>query len=213
MKRDSRSRRTDLRWMTGTALMMAITIVLGNTPLGLITLPFLTATTLHIPVIIATLTLGLGSGLLTGLVFGVQSFFNSFTSASFFGPFFINPLISVLPRLLFPVFVYAIAQGVKRLTAAFDRRHICAYLLSSALGTVLHTAMVMGMMYLLNGDAISRMISNGAGVPQVIAERGAGLGILALAVANGVPEMIVACVIAPVVVMALERALRIKNGR
>lgn len=205
--RASGRRRTSLQWMTGTAMMIAITLVLGSTPLGLIRTPILTATTLHIPVIIATLVLGLGSGVLTGLVFGIQSLISNLTSTSFFGPFFINPLVSVLPRVLFPVCIYGIASFVKRLAGKRDQRHVAAYVTASALGTAAHTAMVMGMIYLLNADTIRLMLTGSAGVPEAIASRGVGVGIFTMAVANGVPEMIVAAVIAPIVAMALNKAL------
>lgn len=150
-----------MQWMTGTAMMIAVTLVLANTPLGRLTMPFLTATTLHIPVILATLVLGWQAGLITGLVFGVHSLISNLTGASFFAPFFINPLVSVLPRALFPLCVYGIAQGLKRLLGRFDPRHVVAYVAASALGTALHTTMVMGMIYLLYGGQIGHFLRRG----------------------------------------------------
>lgn len=199
-------KKLSMQWMTGTALMIALTIVLANTPLGLIRMPFLTATTLHIPVIIATLTLGLRSGVITGLVFGIASLLNTLTGTSFFAPFFVNPLVSILPRMAFPVCVYALLNGLERLTARFDRRRILARVGASALGTLAHTAMVMGMIYLLYRGQIADMLVSGAGVPDAIAQKGVGLGIAAMGVANGVPEAIVAAVIAPAVSTALDKA-------
>lgn len=196
-----------MQWMTGTAMMVALLIVLANTPLGLIRLPFLTATTLHIPVIIATLTLGLASGVVTGLVFGVISLLGNLTGTSFFAPFFINPLVSVLPRVLFPIGVYAIAKAASGLTDRLGRGRFAAYMAASALGTGLHTAIVMGMIGLLNHQKIAAMLEAGAGVPQAIAEKGVNAGIAALGVANGLPEALVAALIAPAVAVALEKAL------
>jgi uncharacterized membrane protein len=158
-------------------------------------------------VIIATLVLGLESGIITGLVFGVQSFFNSFTSASFFGPFFINPLVSVLPRVLFPCCVYALAAVLSHLSGGKEKGRFIQYIAASALGTALHTAMVMGMIYLLYAGDIAVMLTEGFGAPQALAESGVGAGLLTMAVSNGVPEMIVAAVIAPVVAAALNKAL------
>lgn len=196
-----------MQWMTGTAMMIAVTLVLANTPLGRITMPFLTATTLHIPVILATLVLGWQAGLITGLVFGVHSLISNLTGASFFAPFFINPLVSVLPRALFPLCVYGIAQGLKRLLGRFDPRHVVAYVAASALGTALHTTMVMGMIYLLYGGQIGQLLAQGAAVPETIAQSGVGMGIAIMGVTNGLPEMIVACVIAPVIALALDKAM------
>jgi len=196
-----------IQWMTGTAMMVALTLVLANTPLGLIRMPFLTATTLHIPVIIATLVLGLEAGVITGVVFGVNSLISNLTNASFFAPFFINPLVSVLPRVLFPFAVYAIAKALDRVPLRGSLKKPIAYVTASALGTALHTTMVMGMIYLLNAQKIADMLISGAGVPQAIAERGVGMGVAVLGVTNGVPEMIVAAVIAPVVTLALDKTL------
>ena len=214
MHTGSQKGRLTLQWMTGTAMMIALTLVLANTPLGRITMPFLTATTLHIPVIIATLVLGLEAGVLTGLTFGVHSLISNLTGASFFAPFFINPLVSVLPRVVFPVVVYAIAQGAKRVLGRFDPHSVVAYVLASALGTAIHTAMVMGMIYLLGAGRIAQMLAAGAGVPETIAQSGIGAGIALMGVANGVPEAIVAAVIAPVVTLAIDKAIgRIKIRR
>jgi len=205
-------KRFSIRWMTGTAMMIALTLVLANTPLGLIRLPFLTATTLHIPVIIATLALGIEAGMITGFVFGVSSWISNLTGASFFAPFFVNPLVSVLPRMLFPVCVYAAGRMLLKLTSRLTRGKIAAYICASALGTALHTAMVMGMIYLLYRGRIALLVANGTGVPEAIASRGVGAGIAALGMANGIPEMLVAAVIAPVVTLALDKAFgQMKN--
>ncbi len=48
----------DTRWMVSVALMAAIIIVLANTPLGMIQLPVIKATTVHIPVILGALLFG-----------------------------------------------------------------------------------------------------------------------------------------------------------
>lgn len=45
----------DTRWMVSVALMAAIVILLANTPLGMIQLPIIKATTVHIPVIVGAI--------------------------------------------------------------------------------------------------------------------------------------------------------------
>lgn len=54
---------------TWTALLAALIILLGVTPIGLIPLGFINVTILCLPVIIGTLLLGLRTGLVLGLVF------------------------------------------------------------------------------------------------------------------------------------------------
>ena len=63
----------DTRWMTGVALMMAIVILLANTPLGMIQLPIIKATTVHIPVILGAIVLGPMAGAILGMTFGICS--------------------------------------------------------------------------------------------------------------------------------------------
>ena len=53
--------------------MAAIVIVLANTPLGMIQLPIIKATTVHIPVILGAILLGPGAGAILGAVFGICS--------------------------------------------------------------------------------------------------------------------------------------------
>ena len=48
----------DTRWLTSVALMAAVVILLANTPLGMIQLPVIKATTVHIPVILGAVILG-----------------------------------------------------------------------------------------------------------------------------------------------------------
>lgn len=63
----------DTRWMVGVAMMAAIVVLLANTPLGLIQLPIIKATTTHIPVIIGAILLGPLAGGILGGVFGICS--------------------------------------------------------------------------------------------------------------------------------------------
>lgn len=207
MNKRAKKKKYGMQWMTGTAMMIALTMVLANTPLGLIRLPFLTATTLHIPVIIATLVLGPEAGVITGLTFGINSLISNLTGASFFAPFFINPLVSVLPRVLFPLCVHAIRKLVERMIGHYDVHQPIAYIIASALGTLMHTFMVMLMIYVLYHGQIAELVAAGAGAPDVLIERGVGLGIALFGVINGVPEAIVATVIAPFVAQALDRVL------
>ena len=68
-----KQRTKDTRWMVGVAMMAAIVILLANTPLGLIQLPVIKATTTHIPVIVGAILLGPLAGGLLGGVFGICS--------------------------------------------------------------------------------------------------------------------------------------------
>ncbi|MEI3130221.1 MAG: ECF transporter S component [Oscillospiraceae bacterium] len=55
------------------AMLSAIILLLAFTPLGLIDLPLIKATILHVPVIIGAVLLGWRKGTLLGGVFGLAS--------------------------------------------------------------------------------------------------------------------------------------------
>lgn len=81
----------DTNRMVGVALMAALIILLANTPLGMIQLPVIKATTVHIPVIIGAVLFGPAAGSLLGAVFGVCSMVSNTTAPTLlsfaFSPF------------------------------------------------------------------------------------------------------------------------------
>ena len=98
------------------AMLGAITVVLILTPLGLIPLGVINATTMHIPVIIAAIAEGPIVGALVGLIFGVSSLLNAILrNASPVAFVFYNPLISVVPRVLIGITSYYSYTAMKKL--------------------------------------------------------------------------------------------------
>ena len=86
-------KKNDLRRMIGVALMAAVIIVLANTPLGLIQLPVIKATTVHIPVILGAILFGPLAGSFLGGVFGVCSLISN-TMAPTLLSFAFSPFLS-----------------------------------------------------------------------------------------------------------------------
>ncbi len=87
-KRDNSTHR-----MVALAMMAAIVVLLANTPLGLIQLPVIKATTVHIPVILGAILLGPGAGCVLGGVFGVCSLVSN-TVAPTMTSFAFSPFMS-----------------------------------------------------------------------------------------------------------------------
>ena len=88
-----KAKKHDTRWMVSVALMAAIVIVLANTPLGMIQLPIIKATTVHIPVILGAILLGPGAGAILGAVFGICSLVSN-TMAPTLLSFAFSPFLS-----------------------------------------------------------------------------------------------------------------------
>lgn len=94
----------------------ALTIALSFTPLGLIPLGIINATTLHIPVIIAAVIGGPFIGSMVGLIFGLSSMLRAIMAPTVMTPFLLNPLISILPRVLIGVVAGYSYRGLKKIS-------------------------------------------------------------------------------------------------
>lgn len=101
-----------------TALMGAMVVALGLTPAGFVPVPTPagSATTIHIPVILAALAQGPAAGAVTGFLFGAFSFWRALTQPS--NPIarmmFSDPLVAFGPRILIGVVAYAAFQAAGR---------------------------------------------------------------------------------------------------
>lgn len=143
-----------VRKLTQFSILLAIQIILGVTPLGLIMVPPVAITLLHIPVIIGAVVMGPGYGMMLGGVFGVISMVKATTSAvtpidMMFSPFLSgNPLASLLmcvgTRLLLGLFAGLL---YKALSKPF-KNNLWSIGISAVVATVLHTLMVMGCLWL-----------------------------------------------------------------
>ena len=82
------------KWMVGVALMVAVVVLLANTPLGMIQLPVTKATTIHIPVILGAVVFGPMAGAILGGTFGICSLISNTLTPNLtsfaFSPFMSN---------------------------------------------------------------------------------------------------------------------------
>jgi uncharacterized membrane protein len=168
--------------------LSALAIFLGITRLGLI--PWISGasiTILHIPAIIGAIIEGPFVGAGIGAIFGIFSLIQANTSGTLIDVAFRNPLVSVLPRILFPLVAWALYAGISKW------KKIPAVIISSVVASVVHTVMVLGMLVATNGSGILTGGVEGQTVWAVI-----GL----IFVANGIPEAIAAGVLTTLVVAA-----------
>lgn len=107
----------DTRWMVTVALMAAIVILLANTPLGMIQLPIIKATTVHIPVIIGAIVLGPMAGAILGATFGICSVISNTTAPTLLS-FAFSPFLSTT-GLLGAVKALWISVGCRTLIGVF----------------------------------------------------------------------------------------------
>ena len=136
-----------------TGVFGALSVVLAITPIGFIQIPgtFISITIMHIPAILAACTAGLVPGIGVGLVFGLTSLIRTAMSGGGANPFFLNPLVSVLPRMLFPVVVWAVYKALDLIP---HMPRAVSGAVSAAFGTFCHTLFVMGAIYIFYGQTL-----------------------------------------------------------
>lgn len=194
MKREANvSERT--RKVVVTAMMIAIMEILSFTPLGMLIIPPISATTAHVPVIIAALLEGPVSGVCVGLALGLTSIFRAMSSPNFLDLLFLNPLVSVLPRILIPLtayFTYKILKGV--LGGLFAKGGLVATFLAGCVGSMTNTIGCMGMIYLIYAQKVLENTGEAAGTV---------LG--GIIITYGIVEMLVAAFITAVVTPVIRK--------
>ena len=194
----------DTRWSVTVALMMAIVILLANTPLGMIQLPIVKATTVHIPVIIGSIVLGPLAGAILGATFGVCSLISN-TMAPTLLSFAFSPFLSTtgLAGVLKAIWVSVgcrTAMGIAAgwlwiLLKKLKVNQNVALLITGFMGSMFNTIFVMGSIYFL-------FASQYAQAKEVAVTAVFGL-IMGTVVASGIPEAIAAAIL----VIALGKVL------
>ncbi len=194
----------DTRWMVSVALMAAIVIVLANTPLGMIQLPIIKATTVHIPVIIGAILLGPMAGAILGFVFGVCSLISN-TMAPTLLSFAFSPFMSTtgIPGAVKAIwisvgcrFLIGVAAGwLWILLRKINLNQIVSLVITGFAGSMVNTITVMGSIYIL----FAKQYAEAKDVA-VTAVWGLVMGTVT---ASGIPEAVAAAILVAVVTKVL----------
>ena len=166
------------RRITTIALLGAISAVLGLTPLGFLQVGIISVTFMHIPVIIAAILEGPIAGGIVGLIFGISSIISNMPKVT--GPIFLNPMVSVVPRVLIGIISAYVYKWTKN-TA-----------ITAAAGTATNTIGVLSAIYFM----AAQQFANIKGVtPDVV-----GKILLGTAATNGIAEIVVAIILVPAII-------------
>ena len=199
-----KTKKHDTRWMVSVALMAAIVIVLANTPLGMIQLPIIKATTVHIPVILGAILLGPGAGAILGAVFGICSLVSN-TMAPTLLSFAFSPFLSTtgipgaLKAIWIPVgcrILIGVAAGwLWVLFTKIKLNQFIALPIVGFVGSMVNTVTVMGSIYFLFAQQYAE-------AKEVALTAVFGL-VMGTVTASGIPEAIAAAIL----VLALGKVL------
>ena len=187
-------------------------ILLAVTPLGFIPIGPINATTMHIPVIVASIILGPRLGAFLGGTFGLISLIRSTfipTPLSFvFSPFipvigtdqgsWKALIIALIPRILIGVVPYFVYKGIQRLTK--NKVSPLSLFLAGIAGSLTNTILVMNLIYFLFQQDYAQVL--GTNINAVYS------AVLAVIFTSGVPEAIVAGLVTAAVSTVLLRMIR-----
>lgn len=172
-------KKVDVRKMSIIAVLSAISIMLSMTPLGFIPIGPTNATIMHIPVIIGAIVEGPIVGISVGFIFGATSLLRALTMPTITSFAFINPLVSVLPRVLIGIAAYYVYKLAVKLT----KNVFVSGWITGVIGSLVNTVGVLGMVYLLYGAKYAEALGESASAAKTL--------ILTLIATNGIPEAIV----------------------
>ncbi|MDO5409067.1 MAG: ECF transporter S component [Lachnospiraceae bacterium] len=195
--------------MVLTAAFAAIIIVMANVPfLGFIRLGIISATTLHIPVIIGAVLLGARSGAFLGFIFGstscIQATFQPNLTSFCFSPFysvgelhgnFWSLVVCFVPRILIGVIAYFVFAGLMKVLKGKRKvKETIALPIAGIAGSMTNTILVMGGIYVFFGEQYASVLEIGGVLYKAI---------LAVVVGNGIPEAIVCAILVTMIGKAL----------
>ena len=191
------------RRMVVTALLVAICLLLGLTPIGFIPIGAIEITLLCIPVIIGTVTEGLGVGLILGFFFGLTSFLQIFIKPTPFSQFLFTLsawktiVIVFAPRMIVPLTTWL---AYKALAGETRTRQRVAAGVAAFTGSITNTVLFLGGMYLMFIPEIDQMAQAFGTSPNLLLGVIAGIGAV-----NGLPEAALAVVLCVPIIWALHR--------
>lgn len=198
--------RSKTRTVVFMAILVALMLLFGFTPIGYIPMPFASLTLMCLPVLIGTFVLGFRAGFGLSLVFIITSLLQLVMRPTAMALILLeaNPFLCVvsliIPRLLIP----AVAWGVELLLE--KRWPRLALVAASAAGSLINTFVYLLLLQIWFVGAIA------AGYSMTV-EAATAL-IWGIVLTNGLPEAVLAAVICPLVSRAVSKSIPpLKSGR
>ena len=183
------------------ALLVAIIILLTFTPLGYITLPFIAATTIQMPVIIGAVMMGPMAGLALGIAFGLSALCkvlmmpgaDPVATAILSYNFFLYAVIAIVPRGLMGWLSGLLFAGLNK---TLPNQRLISYGITGFVGSMLNTIFYLGSLWLMASGIVAEVYSMDIS--------GVGAMVMTVAATAGIPEAIVSCMIVAAVCRALQ---------
>jgi uncharacterized membrane protein len=194
--------------ITTNAMLVAILLLMGLIPqLGFITInPAVSFTIMHLPVLVGAYLFGWRGGTFYGFLFGFISFYQASSNpGGILDPFFQNPIISVLPRLIFGFISGLSFEVIRRLVKQPLTNRLILGIMGGLLAVV-HTVLTLGILGLLNGQEVLNLL---AGLEVVLDNYFAFIALILTL--NGVWEALIAFLLLPILATAVSKVQAIRT--
>lgn len=179
-------------------ILGAIIMIMAYTPLGIIPIPGMAATILHIPVIVGAILLGPKIGGVLGGIMGVATFSRAWLMP--IGPldlFFRNPIVSILPRIFIGILAYYAYCGLVKLV----KKKYAALVLASLVGALVNTVFTLGTLMVVYYDALNALTGKEMGIT--------AWGLIGIIMTtNAIGELLATGIIVPPIVASLKKVRR-----
>lgn len=192
--------RLSVRRIAVTGILSALSIALNFTPIGFMLIPGLQVqiTLMHIPVIIGAILEGPIVGAFIGMIFGLTSLYTATYTPLPIAFAFLNPLVSVLPRILIGIVAHYSYSALNK--ALKEKGQVLSIGVSSILATATNTIGVLGMIYILYAQRFIDALG--------LTGKVSGTYIFAMAFPNAPLEVLAAVLLSVPVVLAVRKMRR-----
>lgn len=184
------NRRQSIQRITRLGILMGLIILMTFIPnIGYIQTGLFSITTIHIPVLIGAALMGPIGGLVLGLTWGLTSYFYALTLGTIEAMIFLNPMVSIVPRVL-------VGLIVSYTTLALDKvnvKEVLKYGLVAGIGTLSNTILVLSSIFIFASEGVLSFNQAFSTIITIIIST------------NGLLELFAAVIIVPAVVKAIRK--------
>lgn len=184
------NRRQSIQRITRLGILMGLIILMTFIPnIGYIQTGLFSITTIHIPVLIGAALMGPIGGLVLGLTWGLTSYFYALTLGTIEAMIFLNPMVSIVPRVLVGLIVSYTTMALDKV----NMKEVLKYGLVAGVGTLSNTVLVLSSIFIFASEGVLSFNQAFSTIITIIIST------------NGLLELFAAVIIVPAVVKAIRK--------
>ena len=184
------NRRQSIQRITRLGILMGLIILMTFIPnIGYIQTGLFSITTIHIPVLIGAALMGPIGGLVLGLTWGLTSYFYALTLGTIEAMIFLNPMVSIVPRVLVGLIVSYTTMALDKVNV----KEVLKYGLVAGIGTLSNTVLVLSSIFIFASEGVLSFNQAFSTIITIIIST------------NGLLELFAAVIIVPAVVKAIRK--------